>query len=132
VATAKENNLALPPQPAPIATPVFSSDGSRIIAQVEGQGTKVWNATTGQDLLNLPLFGMVVAALSPDGKRLAAPGRDQSVQLWDATTGDLILTLRGHTDRITSIAFSPDGQRLVSGDFNGTVRIWDGRPQAEK
>jgi WD40 repeat protein/serine/threonine protein kinase len=132
VATAKETDLALPSQPAPISTPVFSSDGGRIIAQVEGQGTKVWDATTGQELLSPPLFGKVLTALSPDGQRLAAPGRDHTVQLWDATTGELILTLRGHADPIRAIAISPDGRRLASGDFGGTVRIWDATPLAEK
>jgi WD40 repeat protein/serine/threonine protein kinase len=131
VETAKETSLALPPQPAAIGTPVFNSDGSRIFAQVEGLGTKVWDTATGQELLSLQQVKWVTA-LSPDGQRLAVLGSDQSVQLWDATTGDLILTLRGHPDPIGAIAFSPDGRRLASGDFGGTVRIWDATPLAEK
>lgn len=38
--------------------------------------------------------------------------------------GDL-LTLKGHTGGIRTVAFSPDGRRLASGDGNGHIRIWD-------
>ncbi|CAG7852040.1 Ribosome assembly protein 4 {ECO:0000303/PubMed:16221974} AltName: Full=Notchless protein homolog 1 {ECO:0000250/UniProtKB:Q9VPR4}; AltName: Full=Ribosome biogenesis factor RSA4 {ECO:0000303/PubMed:19737519} [Serendipita indica DSM 11827] len=33
--------------------------------------------------------------------------------------------LRGHTSRVTAIAFSPDGSRIVSGSDDETIRLWD-------
>ncbi|EIV91289.1 WD40 repeat-containing protein [Frankia sp. QA3] len=33
--------------------------------------------------------------------------------------------LRGHTDRISSVAWHPDGSTIASGSYDGTVRIWD-------
>ena len=33
--------------------------------------------------------------------------------------------MRGHTDRVLSVAFSPAGDRLATGGWEGTVRVWD-------
>ena len=44
-------------------------------------------------------------AYSPDGNRLVTGSQKNIIVIWDAQTGVEILTLRGHTNSVTSVAF---------------------------
>jgi WD40 repeat protein/serine/threonine protein kinase/tetratricopeptide (TPR) repeat protein len=110
----------------------LSADGKRLAsasnsdAPDEPGEVKVWNATSGQEMLTLKhSMGVNSVAFSPDGNRLASASDDETVKLWDATTGQEILTLKGHTDSVTSVAFSPDGKWLASASNDKTVKLWD-------
>ena len=74
-------------------------------------------------------FPFMSAAISRDGRRIIGGGRDGAVKVWDAATGEPILTLKGHTGRITSVAISPDGRRLASAaeklNEPAQVKVWD-------
>jgi WD40 repeat protein len=62
---------------------------------------------------------------------LLAWSLDQTVKLWDGQSGQELLSLKGHTDGVSSVAFSPDGQRLISASRDETVKVWDGRTGQE-
>ena len=67
----------------------------------------------------------VVWTISPDGRRVAFAAANHTTEVWETAPGRRSVTLTGHSNLVTSVAFSGDGQRLVTGSLDGTVRLWD-------
>jgi hypothetical protein len=50
---------------------------------------------------------------------------DVTAKVWDAAGGRELLTLKGHTGLVYSVAWSPDGRRLATGSMDVTAKVWD-------
>jgi WD40 repeat protein len=119
---------------------VFSPDGRRIVTASPDGTARLWDAATdaqtGAPLLDGHAGVVSSVAFSPDGTRIVSgsgeldwfddrvnyPGE---VKVWDAATGQEMLSLKGHTGYVSSVAISRDGTRIVSGSHDGTVKVWD-------
>ena len=63
--------------------------------------------------------------LSEEHIRFASASSDRTIRIWNPR-GDAVMTLEGHLDEVSSIAFHPKGENiLVSCSFDGTVRVWN-------
>jgi WD40 repeat protein len=72
------------------------------------------------------LSGSILAVdFSPDGQLLATGDTNGDVHLWQVTNGHQLLSYKGHTNWVWSIAFSPDGKTLASCSEDQTIRLWD-------
>jgi len=107
----------------------FSPDGSKIVSGSGDKTIRVWDASTGVEMLP-PLQGhnnrVQSVAFSPDGSKIVSGSDDKTIRVWDASTGvEMLPPLQGHNDWVKSVAFSPDGSKIVSGSGDKTIRVWD-------
>jgi WD40 repeat protein/serine/threonine protein kinase len=131
---------SLPPlrHEAPVFSAAISSDGERIASASQDGVIKIWNGSSGRELVSFHAHEDHVrtVAYSPDGQFLASGSWDRTVRVWDVRTDQPLLAWEGHANgRVDSVAFSPDGQLLASGSGEpkefGELKIWDastGRP----
>lgn len=78
-------------------------------------------------------WGRRPMVFSPDGTLLAVasdsgqPKAKIGIDLYDTKTWEKVAVLKGHTQRILSLAFSADGRFLVSGSEDTSAMVWDVR-----
>ena len=104
-----------------------SPDGTQLAAGTISGAIKVYDATTGSQLLQLSGHSANVLAVkfSPDGTQIASASQDRTAIIWDSITGQALLILAGHTDGLPYVDFSPDGKSVATASWDGTARIWD-------
>jgi WD40 repeat protein len=61
---------------------------------------------------------------TPDDKRKMDPA-NFTIVLWDLETGARIKEFRGHSNRVSGLAFLPGGEQFLSASWDTTVRVWD-------
>lgn len=102
----------------------FSPDGNYLATAGRDGTARVWNLTTGQELVRLTHAAPVAAvAFSRDGTTLSTGSFDGSARLWELPAGRERLRAT-HPGGSEVVAFSPDGAQVASGGMEGAVNVW--------
>ncbi|HUG92406.1 MAG TPA: WD40 repeat domain-containing protein [Planctomycetaceae bacterium] len=118
--------------PARVHQAAFSPDGTWVLAAAGDGRVRVWTIADGQPVVTFEAHQAPVlcAAFSADGRRILTGSEDSTAGLWDLANVDgrwtarRVLTLKGHTARVTAVAFSP------AVDLNGNGRLDAGEPHS--
>jgi WD40 repeat protein/serine/threonine protein kinase len=105
----------------------FTSDSGRLATAGLDGVARIWDVTTGEQLLALDSGSPEVwgVAFDPGDSRLATAAPDGTTRLWDMESGREVLTLSGAGERFSSVAFHPGGDHLATTDESGATLVWD-------
>jgi WD40 repeat protein len=109
----------------------FQRNGNRFVSSSWDGTARIWEPgrkAPAKVLGEVDTQELQWAAFSRDGRLVGTASQNQTAQIWDVATGRRTSVLRGHTNRVATIAFAPDGRVVTSSD-DGTARIWQ-PPQA--
>jgi WD40 repeat protein len=109
----------------------FSSDGARILTRSWSM-LRIWDGVTGRMIAQHGARRSIIdadqnfesAVFSRDGGRIVA-SQGNLTHVFDSADGELLLTLRGHREKIMEVAISADGRRIATASFDDTTRIWE-------
>ena len=77
-------------------------------------------------------FQPATVTFSPDGTSFAAIGEDPlTVEVWSTESRRRRLTLVGHAEPVTVLAYDPAGDTIATSGIDGSARLWNADTGAE-
>ena len=134
VSTAQRGPLSLLPiHSAPASAAVFDPNDRTVAYSVSQDHTvKTIDLTTGTVVSTIQLLNPLLSlcAISRGSSPLLAAGTSARhitiVDPRESATTTSVLTLRGHANKVSSVAAAPDNDySLVSGSHDGMCKVWD-------
>lgn len=102
----------------------WSPDSEKLATSGESSAITIWDASTGEQAVEIP-YGRHSVAWSPDGRAITAtPGTGSRPAIFDANTAAEILVFQNDT-YLRSAAWSPDGSKIAYGGNDTTIYLID-------
>jgi WD40 repeat protein len=111
----------------------WSPDGERFVTAHEDGSVRIWDASSGEEILRLSGHdGRVIAEWSPQGDYILTNGLfDGVITMWNASTGQPLYSLSVPTGGSSFRDWSPSGDRFVTKDFE-QVHIFESQSGVER
>ena len=103
----------------------FTSNGKMLASGSDDGTIRLWDASSGTEMLNLSSEKTQVLAFSANRKMLASGSKDGTIHLWDITTGKQLSPFKEQKGYCSILAFSIDNKILANGTRNGAIYLWD-------
>ena len=103
----------------------FTSNGKMLASGSDDRTIRLWDTSTGTEMLNLSSEKTQALAFSANRKMLASGSKDGTIHLWDITTGKQLSPFKEQKGYCSILAFSIDNKMLANGTRNGTIYLWD-------
>ncbi len=104
-------------------------DGRTLATSVDSGRVRVWDVSTGKDLVNLE--GGDEPAISPDGSLLVYTDSHDVLQTWDVAKAQPVASLKSGYSYSLRPIFSPDGKWVAAVQplrrYADWVRVWNAR-----
>jgi WD40 repeat protein len=114
--------------PAACLTAAFSPNGKVLVSGTQDGTVHFWNLATGKDSQMRGYATKVTLTEWSANSRFLATAAGNEVIVWDfggkGPEGTHPLELRGHTERISALAFQPNGAWLVSAGRDWRISLW--------
>jgi WD40 repeat protein len=98
-----------------VSSVTFSPDGSKIVSGSHDKTIRVWDASTGIEMLS-PLKGhddtVFSVAFSPDGSKIVSGSYDKTIRVWDVSTGVKYLSSQQNADINIPMSASDSSQTV--------------------
>jgi WD40 repeat protein len=118
-----------------ISSLAITPDGTKVVSGSNDRTIKIWNLTTGQELLTFfPCYStagllswlfFLFVKVTPDGTKVIAGSTEGTIEIWDLNIEQELCTLYAHTETLTTVDITPDGEKIVSGSVDKTIKVWD-------
>ena len=99
-------NLTLKGHTDTVNALAFTTNGRTLASGSDDKTIRLWDTSTGTEILNIPSGKIHALAFSMDGKILASINSAFSIQLWDVATGSELTSIAGQNDYGNVLAFS--------------------------